>query len=203
MKNVLLVIFLFFSCHHEKKSNDKTETQLLNSILKTKHYVVGKRYDALSLHYRGKPFHVIGLSVDSLEKSGFSFRGEPNGEFSEFESEIFSDYIGLADENLQVISNRSLSVNGTAYFSAIFGRKDIFTFKASWLIIKDVTDATKPIIADSITKKIFPILKGKLKIENGWTYQLKSKDFIEEFEVISPKTNGSAFWTFNYKVKIR
>lgn len=211
MKNILLIfILIFISCKHPKKNvsfqreNAKEKVQMLDSILKSKHYVIGKKYEPLSLHYKGKPFQIIGNILDSLEKTDFIFNFDPNGDFDKFYG-IVTDYFTM-DENLQIkwsdIQFPPL-MSGIAFFSAIHKRKEIFTLRASWLILTDVDDSTKPIIIDNVTKKIFPILKNKLKIENGWTYQIKSKDYVEKFEVTSPEYSNSHYWQLEYWVTIR
>ncbi|GEM_PF-4165631 len=199
----LILFLLFFSCkQNESQTNRLNQNdKVLDSIITKKNFVINKKYESLSLNYRGKPLKIIGEKTDSLKNSNFSFRGDPNLEYQDY-FETISDCLSM-DDNLQINFDENNSVNGIVHFSSINKNKQIFTFSGNWTIDSDINNSTKEIITDSITQKLFPKLKGKLKIEDGWKYKIESKDFVETFEVIAPKRDKSFFWNLNYEVNLK
>ena len=164
--------------------------------------MVGKKYAGLSLQYKGKPFEIMGVNADWLREKGFGFSGDPNGEFQDFFG-LIEDNFSLIDRNLDNNRNIGQVMNGSAFFSSISKSGEVFTFSAAWLFMVDVNDETKNMLIDHITTKLFPVLRNHLKIEQGWHYTLKSKDFIEEFKIANPENNESGEWRLSYQVKLR
>lgn len=204
MKIFYLISFLLFiSCkQNENRSKEINQnSQVLDSIISDKNFIIGKKYEALSLNYNGKPLNIIGEKTDSLKNTNFSFRGDPNLEFREYFG-IISDCLSM-DDNFQINLDENNSINGILFFSSITNNKQIFTFSGHWTIDSDINKETKEIITDSITKKLFPKLKDKLKIEDGWIYKIETKDFVETFEIVAPKEGKSLFWNLNYEVILK
>lgn len=199
----IILFFLFFSCQqNENYSNGiNYNNKVLDSIISDKNYIIGKKYEPLSLNYNGKPLNIIGEKTESLKNAIFSFRGDPDLEFKEYFG-IISDYLSI-DDNLQINLGENNSINGIVFFSSITNNKQIFTFSGHWTIDSEINKGTKKTITDSITKKLFPKLKDKLKIEDGWNYKIESKDFVETFEVVAPKGDKSFFWNLNYEVTLK
>jgi|SRR5690554_1860829 len=181
--------------------NNRYNGGVLDSILQNKNYISGKKYEPLSLHYQGKPLAIIGKNADTLKATDFSFRGDPNLEFQGYFG-LISDCLSM-DNNLQIAMDDNQSINGIIFFSVIEKNREIFTFSGSWTIDTEVNSSTKKMIADSITTKLFPKLKNKLKIEDGWNYSIESNDFIETFEIIAPKENNVFFWHLSYDVDLK
>jgi len=173
----------------------------LDSILQSKKYIIGKKYEPLSLHYKGSPLIIIGENADSLKSTEFSFRGDPSLEFQDYFG-LISDCLSM-DDNLQIQLDDYGSINGIVFFSVIVKNREIFKFSGNWTIDTEVNGSTEKIIADSITKKLFPKLENKLKIEDGWRYKIESKDFIETFKIEAPKEDKTLFWHLDYNVTLK
>lgn len=204
MKILYLILFIILiSCNQNRNQTgglDKND-KILDSIIAGKNYVVDKKYEPLSLNYKGKPLSIIGENSDSLKNTNFSFRGDPNLEFQEYFG-LISDCLSM-DDNLQIQLDENNSINGIVFFSSFKNNKQIFTFSGNWIIDSEINEETKQIISDSITKKLFPKLKGKINIEDGWNYKIVSKDFIENFEIVAPKEDKSFFWNLEYNVTLK
>lgn len=154
-------------------------------------------YQPISLRYKGKSILIPGQKVEDIHSS-LSFRYDPNGDFWN-KSSLIKDHLSL-DDDLSIELEKG-SINGIFFFSSDQKENRVFNISGNWTIRTQLTEDNEVEIIEQITKKLFPILKNKLKFEKNWKYESKNKNYIEHFLINPPKEEGS-YWTMNYKVQM-
>lgn len=197
----LTILILVVSCkqNDRKTAENKTDRNqiILDSIYRAEKFDSIRIYKPLSLIYKGKPILRIGQKTSELD-STLSYRMDPNMDYQGFEY-LITDYL-TTDDHLSIELGNYSSLNGIAFFSADRKSKRIFNVSASWYF--DLKQENMEQIAiDSITKRIFPILKNKIQLKNDWNYEFESDNQIEKFKVTQRETDKG--WNLNYEVKIK
>ena len=201
IKAALIVLILGVSC---KKTN-KRATQLginknqvvLDSIYQVEKLDSTSTYQPLSLHYKGKPIFTIGQKTTEID-STFSYRMDPNMDYQGFEN-LITDYLST-DNYLHIDLGNNSSLNGIVFFSVDKESKRIFNVSASWYFDLNQKNMEQAAI-DSITKRIFPLLKGKIQLKKNWTYEHKSKFRVEIFSLKQRERDQG--WILNYEVELK
>ena len=175
------------------------ESQKLESIFYSQNFRRNLKYEPISLIYKGKSILYPGQKVENLDSS-LSFRPDTEGEFRE-EYNIVRDYLSL-DDNISIELKQGGYIGGILYFSSDQKEKQIFNISGNWTIGIKLTEKDKSKIIEHFTEKLFPILKGKLKLEAGWKYENRKENYVESFSLNSPNENGH-YWNLDYKVKMK
>ena len=197
----LTILILVVSCKQNDRKTAKNKIEqnqiILDSIYNAEKFDSRRIYKPLSLIYKGKPILRIGQETSELD-STLSYRMDPNMDYQGYEY-LITDYL-TTDDNLSIELGNHSSLNGIAFFSADRKSNQIFNVSASWYF--DLNQENMEQIAiDSITKRIFPILKDKIQLKNNWNYEFESESQIEKFKLIQRETDNG--WNLNYEVELK
>lgn len=197
----LIILIFVISCKpaDRKLAENKSDRNriVLDSIFHVEKFDGEKKYQPLSLKYKGNSILKIGQKTTELD-STFSYRADFNMNYQGFEN-IITDYLST-DDNLSVELGDFSSLNGIAFFSADRKSKRIFNVSGNWYFDLN-KENIEQVAIDSITKRIFPILKNKIQLKNDWSYEFESENQIEKFRVTQRETEKD--WVLNYEVVLK
>lgn len=210
MKNIFLLLLLIVTAYpatSKAQPNPTFKNQaidpVLDSILNSRHYTIGKSYPKLSLHHNGQPLKILGTNINSLAQINLQCQTDINGLYSN-NAHLIADYFSSSYFSYHIQGSQHSnegSINGSIFMSAIAQTGEIFRFSAAWCIDVHLDKATKKIVIDTITTKLFPALKNKLKLKHNWHYKIETDDYIETFRVKSNKNR--LCWSLYYEVHIK
>jgi len=197
----IIILILGISCKQTDKKIAENGIDL-NQIVLDSIYQVEKldstvNYQPLSLNFKGKPIFSIGQKTTEID-SNLSYRMDPNMDYQGYEN-IITDYL-TTDDNLSIGLGNYSSLNGIAFFSADRKSKRIFNVAGSWYFELQ-KENMEQIAIDSITNNLFPILKNKIQLINGWTYDFVTENQIEKFKVTQRENDKG--WNLNYQVELK
>jgi hypothetical protein len=153
-------------------------TTYLNEILQQHNYTIGQKYPPLSLFLKGKAVSILGKKIQQLEQQGLDIRTlDPNGQHSNHFPYIY-DYLS-SDDTFRISLGETQGINPSISYHVITKNNEVFGISANWLIDYEVTSSTTTQLTKNITTHLFPILKGKLKLEDQWEYIADNKVFTE------------------------
>ena len=197
----IIILILGISCKQTDKKIAENRIDLnqivLDSIYRVEKFDITVSYQPLSLNFKGKSIFTIGQKTTEID-STLSYRMDPNMEYQGCEN-IITDYL-TTDDNLSINLGNYSSLNGIAFFSADRKTKRIFNVAGSWYFDLQ-KENMEQIAVDSITKNLFPILKDKIQLVNGWTYDFVTENQIEKFKVT--KRENDKGWNLNYQVELK
>jgi hypothetical protein len=176
-----------------KNQNAKT----LDSIFSAEKFNREIKYTPLSLIYYGKPIFSIGQKISEID-SNLSYRMDPNMNYQGYEY-IVSDFLST-DNHLSINLGNYSSINGIAYFSADKEFNQLFSVSGNWYFDLHEDNLHEAAI-DSITNRLFPILKGRIKLESNWKYDHLTKNQIEHWTISVVNEFGGL--TLHYDVELK
>ena len=151
-------------------------------------------YSPLSLKYKDKPIFSIGTPLDSLSKS-MEYKINKSDKYHH-SPESITDYI-CHDQNLTIWLDTGY-VSGSIQFSSDNKSNKIFRLLGFWNFDTPNNEVSASTI-NQFTSKFFPILNGKLEINNGWSYSVNHQHFQELFN-LNLKNN---LWVLKYEVELK
>lgn len=197
---VLIIVFLN-SCNNTEQAVDeaKTNSDILvkvDSILIAQNFKRETKYEPLSLNLNGKPILRPGQKIETLD-STFSYSWDVNGAYWN-QSNLIKDHLSM-DTELSIDLDLG-SINGIFFFSSDQIENQIFNIQGSWLIDTEVTSKNENEIIEKISDILFPCLIDKIKFDENWKYSIKKANYVEQFELNSPKENEGLQWSLSYQV---
>ncbi|WP_075343876.1 hypothetical protein [Tenacibaculum agarivorans] len=197
---VYLIILVFgISCNfiNRNASSIHQNQIVLDSIYRVEKLDTTKEYRPLSLQYKGKALFKIGEKITKIDTT-LSYRIDPNMDYQNY-GNIITDYLTL-DDYFTIDIGKHSSLNGIGFFSVDKKSKRIFNVSANWYFDLQENDMEQSVI-DSITKRLFPVLKDKIQLKNNWIYKLESKNQIEIFKITNREINEG--YNLDYEVKLK
>lgn len=172
----------------------------LQRILEEERFVADRSYEPLSLKLEGKPISLIGRTIDDAE-SKLHLSLDPNGPYSSHESVV--DYFSTSSKlGTRLVEDPGGSINGILSLHSI--RKDgrIFGVSGVWTFDFDASEGkARDEARRAIVKSFFPALSGKLKIEDGWQYDIEKPTLTEHFKITTPQSSGN-YIKLHYDVRL-
>jgi hypothetical protein len=204
---LILLSTLLIGCNYKEKQintwkrrtaeYETQRTKTLDSIFTAEKFNSKIEYEPLCLCHNGKPIFSIGQKIFEID-STLSYRMDPNMDYQGYEY-IVTDYL-TTDDHLSIKLGEYSSINGITFFSADKKYYHLFNVSGSWYFDLN-EDNMEKVAIDSITNRLFPILKGKIKLESSWKYDHQSKNQIEHWTIST--VDGMGGWNLHYEVELK
>lgn len=192
---------LVFSCKqvNKKIADIKIEQSkiVLDSIFEAEKFNPKLDYKPLSLIYKGKPIFSIGETTKAIDPN-LSYRPDPNANYQNYFF-VVKDFLSMDDDlSIELVDNSS--INGIIFFSADQKEDRLFNVAGCWTFDLQ-NDSINKIALDSLSNKLFPILKNKIEFNDDWTFNNETQNLIEKWYIT--KESVLKLWSLNYKVELK
>jgi hypothetical protein len=195
-KFCIFIILTLCSCSNQAEDDISKQ---IDAVFQIKNFHPNKKYEPISLFFKGKPILTIGKKIEHLD-STLSFRHDPNGQFQSYSNAII-DYLCF-DDNISLSFETPYGyVSGAFYFSADIEHKQIFNVNGSWGFHRNSNSMIEKEAIKFIENQLFPVLKGKFNTEKDWVFEVDKGNYIEYFE-INFNEKSLFEWVLNYEIKI-